>query len=214
MHEYLKIETVFNRDVNGTKKLITGDWRDDTVEYLSDLDWIWTEKIDGTNIGVVWDGHKVSFQGRTEKADIPKHLKAKLEELFSTNEAEELFEQLFGEKEVILFGEGYGHKIQAVGDLYKSEGPDFILFDIYMPTNDLYLKRDAVESIAKSFGIDVVPVIGVGPLINAITYVKTKPQSTIGTAPMEGLVCRPFIELRNREGNRVIVKIKVKDFVY
>ena len=212
MHEYLKIETVFNRDTNGTKKLIVGNWRDYTIEYLSDLDWIWTEKIDGTNIGVVWDGHKVSFQGRTEKADIPKHLKTRLEELFSTNEAEELFEQLFGEKEVILFGEGYGHKIQAVGDLYKSEGPDFILFDVYIPGNDLYLTRSSVEDIANALGIEVVPVIGIGPLNNAVAYVKTKPQSTIGTAPMEGLVCRPCIELRNREGKRVITKIKVKDF--
>jgi hypothetical protein len=36
--------------------------------------------------------------------------------------------------------------------------------------------------------------------------------STIGKAPMEGLVARPKVELQDRCGNRMIVKIKVKDF--
>ena len=80
MTEYTKIETVFERDTEGTKKLIEGVFRSSTVEYLKDNEWIWTEKIDGTNIGVIWDGHRVSFQGRTEKAVIPKPLLKSLEE--------------------------------------------------------------------------------------------------------------------------------------
>ena len=32
MIEYLKIETPFERDVNGTKKLIEGKFRNETVE--------------------------------------------------------------------------------------------------------------------------------------------------------------------------------------
>mgnify|MGYP000412235833 FL=1 len=74
MIEYLKIETPFNRDNDGTKKMIDGDFRNEAVEFLKDCHWIGTEKIDGTNIGVVWDGHHVSFQGRTERAEIPKML--------------------------------------------------------------------------------------------------------------------------------------------
>ena len=72
MLEYNKIETVFNRDTNGTKKLIEGSFRNETVEFLKDNIWTFTEKIDGTNIRVHWDGHKVEFGGRTDKADIPK----------------------------------------------------------------------------------------------------------------------------------------------
>ena len=56
MVEYNKIETVFNRDTTGTKKLIRGDWRNEAVEYLKDSKWQFTEKFDGTNIRVIWDG--------------------------------------------------------------------------------------------------------------------------------------------------------------
>ena len=132
MITYHKIETVFNRDIEGTKKLIPYDWRDPTVEFLKNCTWEWTEKIDGTNIGVYWDGHKVSFQGRTEKAQIPKFLLEKLEELFGGEENEQIFEQMFGEKEVVLFGEGYGNKIQKCGAKYIPDGVDFILFDAWV----------------------------------------------------------------------------------
>ena len=82
MKEYTKIETVFERDMEGTKKLIEGEYRNETVAYLKDNEWICTEKIDGTNIGVIWDGHKVSYQGRTERAQVPTHLMNRLIELF------------------------------------------------------------------------------------------------------------------------------------
>lgn len=212
MIEYTKIETPFTRDMNGSKKLLEGVYRNPLVEYLKDCKWSCTEKIDGTNIGVVWDGHKVSFQGRTERAQIPAPLVNRLNELFGGEVNEELFEQLFGEEEVILFGEGYGAKIQKGGGLYKSDGVDFIMFDIYMLKKDLWLRRESLEDIARAFGIQVVPEIMISTLDEAIAYVKSKPMSTIGTALMEGLVCKPLIEIRDRMGERVVVKVKVKDF--
>lgn len=125
---YNKIETVYNRDTEGTKKLILGSYRNPMVEYLSGNAWRWTEKIDGTNIRVIWDGHNISFGGRTERAQIPAHLVNFLNEKFMNNETEELFEQTFGEREVILFGEGYGPKIQNGGE-YRDD-VSFIMFDI------------------------------------------------------------------------------------
>lgn len=211
MNEYTKIETIFERDMNGTKKLIEGKYRNETVEYLKDNEWICTEKIDGTNIGIVWDGHKVSYQGRTEKAQIPAHLMNKLLEMFGGNENEELFEQKFGEMQVILFGEGYGAKIQKGGGDYRND-VSFILFDVYLLEQNLWLKRDAVEDIAKTFNIDVVPIVLTGTLDEAVNFVKSKPKSTIGVANMEGLVCKPKIDMLDRMGRRLIVKVKVCDF--
>ena len=211
MTEYTKIETIFERDMDGTKKLIEGKFRNETVEYLKDNEWVCTEKIDGTNIGIVWDGHKVSYQGRTERAQIPAHLMNKLIELFGGNENEELFEQKFGDMQVILFGEGYGAKIQKGGGNYRSD-VSFILFDVYLPEQNLWLKRDALEDIAKTFGIDVVPIVLTGTLNTAVDYVKSKPKSTIGVADMEGLVCKPEVDMLDRMGRRLIVKIKVCDF--
>lgn len=60
MREYHKIETLFERDEK-TKKLIEGKFRNETVRFLKDNMWDFTEKIDGTNIRILWDGHKVTF---------------------------------------------------------------------------------------------------------------------------------------------------------
>ncbi len=211
MTEYTKINTIFERDMEGSKKLIEGKFRDEAVEYLKDNTWVFTEKIDGTNIGVVWDGHTITFQGRTEKAQIPAKLVNRLKELFDSNEVEELFEQKFGETNVILFGEGFGAGIQRGGN-YLPDCVDFILFDVYLPNKNLWLKRDAIEEIAKAFNIRVVPIILEGTIDEAVAYVKEKHQSTIGTAPMEGLVGKPKVDMLSRMGDRLIVKIKVCDF--
>ena len=211
MNEYTKIETIFERDVEGSKKLIEGKFRNETVEFLKDNQWICTEKIDGTNIGIVWDGHKVSYQGRTERAQIPAHLMNKLIEMFGGEINEELFEQKFGEMPVVLFGEGYGAKIQKGGGNYRSD-VSFILFDVYLPEQNLWLKRDALEDIAKTFGVDIVPIVLTGTLQEAVDFVKQKPKSTIGSADMEGLVCKPAVDMLDRMGRRVIVKVKVRDF--
>lgn len=42
MRTYEKIETVFNRDTVGTKKLILGNFRNETVEFLKDVEWMFT----------------------------------------------------------------------------------------------------------------------------------------------------------------------------
>lgn len=210
MKEYHKIETIYERDTNGTKKLIEGKFRNETVEYLRHNVWEFTEKVDGTNIRIHWDGHMISFAGRTDKAQIPNHLMEYLNKTFLNDTTEELFEQMFGEKEVILFGEGYGPKIQKVGALYRPD-VSFILFDIMV--NGMYLARNNVEDIAIALGIAVVPIVLIGTLYDAVNYIRTSPESCIGFAPMEGVVGRPAVEVLDRRGNRVIVKIKVCDFV-
>lgn len=207
LKEYHKIETLFERDEK-TKKLVEGKYRNEAIKYLKDNKWQFTEKIDGTNIRIYWDGHKVSFFGRTDKAQIPAELTNRLIELFGGETNEQLFEQKFGETEVILFGEGYGEKIQN-GGLYR-KGQDFILFDVIIADN--YQSRESVEDIAKYFGIDIVAIILEGTLQEAVNYVKSKPKSSIGIADSEGVVGRPVIELQDRCGKRIIVKIKVRDF--
>lgn len=207
LKEYHKIETLFERDLK-TKKLIEGKYRNETIEFLKNLKWQFTEKIDGTNIRIYWDGHKVSYFGRTDKAQIPAELMNRLVELFGGEVNEEIFEQKFGEIEVVLVGEGYGEKIQK-GGLYR-KGQDFILFDVIIAGN--WQPRESVEDIAKAFNIDTVPIVLEGTIQEGIDYVKAKPKSVFGTADSEGVVGRPEIELQDRTGNRVIVKIKVRDF--
>jgi ATP-dependent RNA circularization protein (DNA/RNA ligase family) len=181
------------------------------LNILKINEWIFTEKVDGTNIRIFWDGHKVTFGGRTENAQLPGGVVERLQELFLNNETEELLEQKFGENEVIFFGEGYGGKIQK-GSGYKNT-QDFILFDILV--GETWLKREDVEELAKSFNLDVVPVVLEGTLDEAVKYVEGRPMSIIGEnidKEMEGLVGTPKARLTDFRGNRIIVKIKTCDF--
>lgn len=211
MRKYEKIDTLYVRDTTGTKKLIEGQFRDPTVEFLAPCEWIWTEKVDGTNIRVYWDGHIVTFGGRTDNAQIPAELVTKLNEKFGGEANAQMFEQMFGEKEVILFGEGYGRKIQKGGGNYIPNGVDFILFDVLIGEN--YLDRANVESIAQAMDIKVVPIVGRGSLYEAVEYVKKNPASIVaeGRCKMEGVVVRPKMEMRDMRGNRLIVKVKWED---
>ena len=94
-------------------------------EVLKDISWIWTEKIDGTNIRILWDGHDIRFGGKTDDAQIPTFLLNVLQTKFTAERMKEVFTDA---TEVCLYGEGYGVKIQK-GSHYLPDRTDFILFD-------------------------------------------------------------------------------------
>lgn len=208
---YQKIQNIYKRDPQ-TKEIIEKEFTSKELDYLKDNLWEGTEKVDGTNIRVIWDGFRVSFGGRTDKAEIPTPLATKLNQMFSGSEIEQLFEQKFGEKNVILFGEGFGPKIQKSGGTYRKEN-DFILFDVMI--NDKYLSRDNIEDVAAYFGIQCVPVVFKGTLQEAVDFIKTNPESKVATngkMTMEGIVVKPAAELYDSKGERIIVKIKCCDY--
>lgn len=209
MEVYHKIKNIYERD-NKSKKIIEGKFTDETIKFLKDNKWEFTEKIDGTNIRIIWDGYRVYFAGRTEKAQIPAELGNRLFELFGGEKNEQIFEQKFGNTPITLYGEGYGKGIQS-GGLY-SDIQDFILFDVKI--NDNWQERENVEKIAEYFGINTVPIVLTGTLEDGVKFVKNKPLSQITKKEylMEGIVGRTTKELKDRSSNRIIVKIKVCDF--
>lgn len=209
MKEYHKIDGLWKRDEQ-TKKLLPDEFRSKAVQYLEYTPWRFTEKVDGTNVRVVWDGHKVAFYGRTDNASIPTPLLRKLEELFGGEVNEQVFEEHFGEKQVVLYGEGYGAKIQKGGGLYRKD-VGFILFDVEI--NGKMLEYYALDSVAKYFGIPVVPTVLIGTISEGVEYVRNRPKSVISEEPkeMEGVVGKPCIDLMDASGKRVVVKIKVRD---
>ena len=212
MKEYHKIENIFARDTDGTKKLIVGEYRNPIVEMLKDVQWVATEKIDGTNVRIYWDGHSVSFAGRTDKSQLHKDLNAYIESKFCTPEAEQLFEQMFGEKEVYLFGEGYGAGIQKCGGSYCADKA-LIMFDANV--NGHWLSKENVSEIAKAFSVKSVSVVKKGTLDELVDFVRSKPKSQHSADAdliMEGVVAQPSVEVRDQAGNRIVVKIKVCDF--
>jgi hypothetical protein len=214
MKEYHKIQTCFKRDEK-TKKILINDWTLPEFEFLKDNQWVFTEKVDGTNIRVMWNGENVVFGGKTDNASIPVPLLYELQRMFEGTVKKQLFKETFlsdndGEvmTEVCLYGEGYGGKIQSGGNY--SENSKFVLFDVKI--GDWYLQRSDVEDIAEKLGIDIVPIVGQGTLVEAIELVKKGQKSTWGDFIAEGLVLRPAAELKTRRGDRLITKIKHRDF--
>jgi hypothetical protein len=205
--KYHKIQTLYKRGDDG--QLLEGEWSRPYLEYLQNNEWVFTEKVDGTNIRVHWDqkDQKVSFGGRTDRAQIYAPLVQKLIEMFPAKNLQEAFP--LGEDIITLFGEGYGSRIQAGGGNYRSD-VSFVLFDILI--GHWWLRRPDVEAIAEKLGLDVVPIIGHGTLHQAVETVRNGLTSTWGEFRAEGLVARPAVELKARSGERVICKIKHRDF--
>jgi hypothetical protein len=206
MEKYHKIQTVFNRDPETKyKNLLIGEYSKPEFEYLKDNEWVFTEKVDGTNIRVMFDGEKISFGGKTDRAQVPVDLFNHLNEMFSDVEK---FKAIF-DQPVCLYGEGYGPKIQKGGGNYKSHC-DFVLFDVSV--GDFWLERENLEGIAKKLGLDIVPIIGNGNLETAIDMCQKGFNSKWGDFKAEGVVARPLVEIRNRKNERIITKIKCRDF--
>ncbi len=208
MKTYHKIPTVFSRDPNTNyKTLMDGQFATPEFEYLQHNIWVFTEKVDGTNIRVMFENGQITFGGKTDKAQIPVTLVNKLNEIFLPQI--DTSTELFNDAEVCMYGEGYGPKIQKGGGNYRSD-QSFVLFDIRI--GEWWLKREDVEDIGKKIGLDVVPIIGEGTLQEMIEKAKTGFNSIWGDFAAEGIVARPKTELIARNGQRIITKIKHKDF--
>lgn len=210
MNTYHKINTIFKRDDN--HKIIMGDYSCEEFRYLANNIWEWSEKIDGTNIRVMWNGRDVIFGGKTNNASIPVFLLYKLQEFFDGTKKRKMFIDKFGtEGNVCLYGEGFGAKIQKGGGNYIKDGVSFILFDVLI--NDYWIERKNVEDIAKYFGLSVVPIIGEGTFQEMIDKVKIGFNSQWGDFKAEGIVAKPIVELKDRRGDRIIAKLKYRDFI-
>jgi ATP-dependent RNA circularization protein (DNA/RNA ligase family) len=205
MYEYHKINSIFKRNESG--KFIIEEYSLDEFDFLKNNIWIFTEKVDGTNIRVIWDKEKVLIKGKTDNAQIYAPLIERINELFPV----EKLKQMYPETPMTLYGEGYGARIQKGGGNYKSDGVDFVLFDVFI--NQWWLTRDNVEDIAKKLGLQVVPIIGQGSIDDAIELAKKGFKSQWGDFIAEGIVLRPKTELFTRNGNRIITKVKHKDFI-
>ena len=207
MKEYHKIVTAYKRDPdNNFRTLLEGQYALPEFEYLAYNDWVWTEKVDGTNIRIMFDGEKVTFGGKTDRAQIYAPLIEVLQAKFYSG----AMANIFKDYPVCLYGEGFGAKIQKGGGNYIANGVDFVLFDVWV--NGVWLERINVEDIANKLEIAIVPIVDVGTLYSAIDLTKCGFWSAWGDFTAEGLIMKPKTELQSRTGNRIITKIKHKDF--
>ncbi len=207
MKPYCKIQTVFKRDPeNKFRTLLDWEYAEPEFRYLADNEWIFTEKVDGTSIRVMFDGVGLSFGGKTDNSDIPAKLVNRLQEIF--NPQVDKLQEVFPDG-VCLYGEGYGAGIQKGGGNY-SLTQDFVLFDVMV--GDWWLQWQDVADVAYKLDLREVPIVGQGNLAEMVVRVKEGFWSNWGEFTAEGIVARPAQVLMTRAGRRIITKVKHKDF--
>jgi hypothetical protein len=123
-----------------------------------------------------------------------------------------------------IYGEGYGCGIQKGGN-YIKDGVDVRVFDVKvtckyhkgnMQVDEIYLNVEARDEIANKLGANIVPLYGYRTIDEAVDVVRSGVVTGMWANPSlveEGLVLRTDCGLLNRQGKRLIVKIKTEDFV-
>jgi hypothetical protein len=210
MREYHKIQSVYMRDpATNNKTFLMGQYAMPEFEYLAGCPWDWSEKVDGTNIRVMRPAGEsaVSFGGKSDRASTPARLVERLRERFGGDDPLGTAFPV-GDAPVCLYGEGYGAGIQS-GGVYRPD-QDFVLFDVKV--GDWWLRREDVEDVAAKLGLDVVPIIGRGTLPEMVEQARAGFCSIFGGAQSEGIVARPGVDLFTRSGERIITKVKHRDF--
>ncbi len=212
---------MFKRDPETKHKgLIIGDYSIPEFEYLKDNIWEFTEKVDGTNVRVMWNGCKVRFGGKTDNAQLNMQLVDMLIDQFTDDDMNKKFPDATEDEPVILYGEGVGGKIKKGAGNYVNcpvscfcNGTAFILFDVLI--GPWQLRRESVTEIAEGFTIKQVPIIGKGTLWDMVEKVRCGFKSEWGNFEAEGIVARPYgTELFTRSGHRIITKVKCRDFYH
>lgn len=149
--EYNKIETAFDRD--DKFKVNTSLLRNPVFGIIKT--WQVTEKIDGTNIRIIFSKEgTLRIGGRTDNAQIPTKLLDVLNSMFNIDKMKEVF-WLQEPVDVILYGEGYGAPIQK-GGIYRTS-PSFRLFDVLVG-NKWWLTWDNACDVANNLNIKTVPI--------------------------------------------------------
>jgi hypothetical protein len=207
--KYPKIETLFERDAI-TRKVNPAMVKNPAYELLKT--WHWTEKVDGTNVRVLWqcaDGiGALEFRGRSDNAQLHLGLHKELFRLFDPQK----LRNLWSDVPVVLYGEGYGAGIQRGGGYRPDQS--FVLFDVLV-AGKYWLTDENMRDTARTLGIDAVPSLGDVSLPTAVELVRGGFQSHIpgATCPAEGVVGKPRVPLFDQHGQRLVVKLKSKDLV-
>ena len=210
-HNYQKILAPFGRATPKDRLVDTSIFAKAWVKmfYENEIKMFASEKIDGTSVGLVWDGERISFVGHTEKSEFSPRYLEYLKNTFGTSEFESVIEEIFRDKPVTIYGEGISKDYNVH---YGFPEGNFIMYDI-QNSDGVFYNREAVKEIAKKLDL-LYPWEEVMTLKEAIEFIKTRPDSKLNPQyKMEGLVVRAPLELYTNNFDRVICKVKVKDFV-
>lgn len=183
-------------------------YRSPLLAYLAESPWVYSRKLDGENIRIQWDGEQVLWNGKSNSFQCS----AEFTEYMNSTFLEEIFEEKFGrDKVVTLFGEKMGPKTQ--GNELGLKKDTVVLYDVNI--DGTWLSKMNMAEIAEYFGPNVWPVY----LYMLHGQAPTKLRELIEMCAngefkeWEGIVATPLVEMRDQKGQRVIVKIKNRDYL-
>jgi hypothetical protein len=227
--EYPKIDTLYDRD--GKRFVDVKRLRLRRPEFGMIKRWSLTEKIHGMNTRItLFDNGEVVYGGKTDEAKMPSELLEYLKKIFTSEKMKSTFwlPNRRIPKSATMYGEGYGPGIVPGSGIYRSDVA-FRLFDclIIDEDNNWWLERYSLEDIARKLGIKCVPLLGVINFLphsvdeirqifidhrNRMVIVEDGGQVEFASEG-EGVVAKTYPELLfNRKGERIIWKLKIKDF--
>ena len=121
---------------------------------------------------------------------------------------------------IVLYGEGYGARIQKGGGDYRADA-SFRLFDVLI--GGTWLRYADVENVALQLGIEPVPLLGIYAMDEVVELVRHDFASAVSFEESvksggharyaEGVVAFTDPPLFNSHGQRLMFKLKTKDFV-
>jgi len=207
--EYPKINTLWKRDDG--HNIIEGDYA--CPEFASHKKWRVQEKIDGMNIRIyISQDGKVEVKGRTDQASIPPYLLNFISMLDIARNLSNSGLFTWVKTPIIMFGEGFGGKIQSGGRYSPTES--FILFDVYV--NGRWSTREEVDNFAIRLNLLSPHDFGMLTVNEIIEFVKSKPIGRYNrmSYEMEGVIARsePLVRFNTMNANPVMFKLKARDF--
>jgi hypothetical protein len=143
---------------------------------------------------------------------LPAHLYKYLTQTFTPGLKELLFKLIPSATKIVLFGEGYGPKIQKGGGNYRDD-VGFILFDCWAGSR--WSTRQELKELAVLLNLPTPYDYGLMTEEEIIELVKSKPNSLTAVRPMtiEGVICRSEpLMIANLDNRPIMWKLKCKEF--
>jgi hypothetical protein len=166
-------------------------------ELFSGREVVIQEKIDGSNVGIhVGADGEWAVQSRNQMLTAAEPgMFAKVFDWCRVRALSGMFDQLyrhFNETPIILYGEMVGN-----GKLRYPDAPAFLLFDIYIPCDEVFLRPPFVREVAQAYSIDYLPYAYIGQY-QGLEHVKRFLGQSIFNrdVEMEGVVVKTYGDVK------------------
>lgn len=167
------------------------------------------EKIDGTSCHIKLSPQEIRFFSGCIK-------QKQFEAIFDKDEIKRKYDELNNNCTYLIYGEGYGGKVQGMSKTYGVE-TKFCAFDVKFSkgeNNGHWMNVPEAENFVKSFGFDFVYYEKVDNTLEEWNRIRDLPsqqaiKNGIGNDKIsEGVVIRPIYECFDQWGDRYILKHK------